>query len=152
MSAEAAPPAGRTEAMRPDQVARLQRSLAQLGGDGSERFYRRLFSIHPTLRPLFGGDIRQQARKFFEAMQALVGLLQDPPAFRAYCAQLGGSHAGYGVREADYDQVGATWITLLSERLGPEFDEELERLWLDAYGRVAEAMLAGGGGAPRNEG
>ena len=132
-------------ALSRDQVARLQRSLEQLGEGGSERFYRRLFGMHPALRPLFGGDIRLQARKLLDAMETLVGLLNDETAFRAYCGQLGESHARYGVREADYDQVGAAWITLLAERLGPDFDQDLEGLWLDAYGRMAESMLAGSG-------
>jgi hemoglobin-like flavoprotein len=125
---------------RPD-IERLRQSLELFGREGSEHFYRRLFALHPALRPLFGADIRAQARRFFEALDHLLDLLDVPEALRAEAERLGAAHAGYGVHEPDYDQLGAAWMTLLAERLGPAFSLALEQLWQEAYARIAELMI-----------
>ena len=56
---------------------------------------------------------------------------------------LGRRHAELGVTAADDDVVGAALISALSETLGEAFDANTRMAWVDAYGTVASAMMAG---------
>ena len=57
--------------------------------------------------------------------------------------ELGRRHAAYGVRDADYDTVGAALLGTLGDAHGAAFDAELRAAWAAAYGLVAGAMRDG---------
>ena len=47
---------------------------------------------------------------------------------------LGRRHVGYGVRNGDYDTVGAALLWTLEQGLGDVFDEEVKEAWANVYG------------------
>ena len=86
----------------------------------AELFYGKLFSLDPSLKPLFKGDIKQQGRKLMSmigtAVSGLTRLEQIVPAVQA----LGVRHAGYGVQPAHYGTVATALLWTLEQGLGAD--------------------------------
>ncbi|HEV2667556.1 MAG TPA: globin domain-containing protein, partial [Blastocatellia bacterium] len=83
------------------QKALVQTSFAQvrpIADAAAALFYRRLFELDPTLRPLFKGPIEEQGRKLMDALRLAVKGLDRPEALLPVLADLGRRHAGYGVK------------------------------------------------------
>ena len=114
-------------------------------------FYGRLFDLDPALESLFKGDIVEQGRKLMQmigvAVKSLDRLEQVLPAV---CA-LGARHAGYGVRERDYDTVGRALIWTLRKGLGDDFTAEIEAAWAETYTALAGVMKRAQAEAARSE-
>jgi len=114
-------------------------------------FYGRLFDLDPALESLFKGDIVEQGRKLMQmigvAVKSLDRLEQVLPAV---CA-LGARHAGYGVREKDYDTVGRALIWTLRKGLGDDFTAEIEAAWAETYTALAGVMKRAQAEAARSE-
>ena len=106
----------------------------------AELFYRRLFEIAPDVRGLFKVDMGDQGRRLMAmidtAVQGLDRFDQLLPALQA----LGKRHAGYGVKDADYDAVAAALLWTLEKGLGEAFTEEVRQAWVSAYSAVADTM------------
>src|SRR5262249_31290847 len=66
-------------------------------------------------------------------------LCASPP----HCGD-GRRHAGYGVKERDYETVGEALLWTLEQGLGPGFTPEIREAWTGFYQLVADTML----GAP----
>jgi hemoglobin-like flavoprotein len=103
-------------------------------------FYRRLFELDPTLRPLFKGDMKEQGRKLMEMLRLAVKGLDRPEALMPALAALGRRHAGYGVNEHDYETVGEALLWTLEQGLGPSFTPDVREAWEAVYRFVAGAM------------
>ncbi len=103
-------------------------------------FYGRLFALDPALRPLFGGDLENQAAMFVTALNvAVLGLVEEgyvPHSIR----ELGGRHAHYGVEESAYATFGKALLETLGELLGEHFTPEVRHAWSEAYETLATAM------------
>jgi hemoglobin-like flavoprotein len=118
-----------------EQVVPIADQAAQL-------FYERLFTIDPELRPLFShGDLAEQRKKLMQmitvAVRGLDRLGELVPAVEA----LGRRHAGYHVRERDYDTVGAALLWTLEQGLGAAFTPEVREAWTLTYGALAGIMI-----------
>ena len=105
-------------------------------------FYRRLFELDPTLRPLFKASIEEQGRKLMEMLGLAVKGLDRPDALLPALAALGRRHAGYGVNEHDYETVGEALVWTLEQGLGPSFTPEVREAWTALYKLVADTMRA----------
>src|SRR5690348_3646993 len=82
-------------------------------------FYQRLFEIDPTTRALFRDtDMAQQRRKLLHVLGVAVSSLDNLGALMKTVEDLGRRHAGYGVKDAHYDSVGAALLWTLEEGLG----------------------------------
>ena len=114
-------------------------------------FYGRLFDLDPALESLFKGDMVEQGRKLMQmigvAVKSLDRLEQVLPAVSA----LGARHAGYGVREKDYDTVGRALIWTLKKGLGEDFTPEAEAAWAEVYATLAGAMKSAQAAASQPE-
>ena len=64
---------------------------------------------------------------------------------------LGARHAGYGVREKDYDTVGRALIWTLRKGLGDDFTPETEAAWVEVYTALAGVMKRAQAEAARSE-
>jgi hemoglobin-like flavoprotein len=106
-------------------------------------FYRRLFELDPTLRPLFKTDIEEQAGKLVEMLAALIGRLEQSERVTAELRMMGRRHAEYGVRSVDYGTVGEALLGMLGETLREGFSAPVKSAWEALYAAVTEPMLEG---------
>jgi hemoglobin-like flavoprotein len=129
--------------MTPYQIAMIQRSYRELlpiGTAAGQIFYWHLFTLDPSLRPLFHGDLDVQATKVIQMVGILVeGLGQRDnlgPTIRA----LGQRHRGYGVQARHFDAVGKALLWTLSIGLGARFTDEVKAAWSALYADIAAGM------------
>jgi hemoglobin-like flavoprotein len=129
--------------MTPNQAELVQRSWKQvepIAETAAELFYGRLFTIDPSLRALFRGDMKEQGRKLMSmiafAVKGLSRLEQIVPGVQA----LGRRHAGYGVKDEHYATVAAALVWTLEQGLGDAFTGEVRDAWTAAYGLLASTM------------
>jgi hemoglobin-like flavoprotein len=110
-------------------------------------FYGRLFELEPDLRRLFKGDMVQQGRLLMQMIATAVGALDQIEAIVPAVQALGVRHAGYGVKAADYDAVGAALLWTLGQGLGPAFTPDTREAWTVTYGLLAGVMKGAAYGA-----
>jgi hemoglobin-like flavoprotein len=129
--------------MTPEQIQLVRTSFAAVAPIAEQAglmFYNRLFTIDPSLRPLFKDDITEQSRTLMRMIAVAVGGIDNldtiVPAVRA----LGVRHAGYGVTPAHYDTVATALLWTLDQGLGDSFTPEVEAAWVAAYTLLATTM------------
>jgi nitric oxide dioxygenase len=130
--------------MTPEQVALVERSLAQAGPAMPgivAGFYERLFAADPDLRSMFATDAGLQHARFAAGMETLTGSIRRHPDFLAEVAGLGRRHVAYGVRPAHYRTVGTAFLGALGAGLGDAWTDEVAEAWRLAYNLIAEAMM-----------
>src|SRR5262249_833203 len=128
------------------QKALVQTSFAQvqpIADEAAAMFYRRLFELDPQLRSLCNPDMGEQRRKLMDMLGLAVKGLDRPEALLPAIATLGRRHAGYGVKEQDYETVGEALLWTLEQGLGPSFTPDVREAWTAFYGFVAETMRDG---------
>jgi hemoglobin-like flavoprotein len=129
--------------MTPEQIALVQSSMEKvvpIADDAAALFYGKLFELDPELQPLFKGDMEEQGRKLMSMIGTAVNGLTNLEAIVPAVQELGTRHAGYGVKDADYDTVGTALIWTLGQGLGDSFTEEVKDAWLAAYTILATTM------------
>ncbi|MCB9600172.1 MAG: alpha/beta fold hydrolase [Sandaracinus sp.] len=137
-------PGLRAAAVDEDDATRIRDACGPLVArhDFVAGFYARLFAANPSLRPLFPSDMRAQARKLSEALEAVVSALRDPLALRDTVEALGARHVAYGV----VPEHLAPLTTAIRENLrdfGAFADPAVERAWDRAFAELEDAFLAG---------
>jgi hemoglobin-like flavoprotein len=106
-------------------------------------FYRHLFTLDPTLRPLFHTSIELQGRKLIEALSYTVASLENPKTLVPILESLGRRHISYGTRDEHYATVSSALIQTLEEALGKSFTDETRDAWAAALAFVSETMKRG---------
>ena len=106
----------------------------------AELFYRRLFEIDPSVKPMFKGDMNEQGRKLMQMIGMAVTGLSNPGEIIGLVADLGRRHVEYGVMDAHYDTVRTALLWTLKQGLGPEYTPEVETAWTEAYDLLAKIM------------
>lgn len=104
-------------------------------------FYRRLFSEHPSVRPLFPEDTAEQASKLAAELRRIVAALEAPTRFERQVRTLGERHVRYGAEPPHYEAVGQVLLATFAEQLGEAFTPELHDAWAAAYGTIAALMI-----------
>ena len=130
--------------MTPKQIELVQSSFIRilpLADAAAQIFYKRLFELDPSLRAMFGSDMRQQGKKLMDALKLVVSNLRTLDRVLPGIATLGRRHAGYGVQRAHYATVGQALIDTLSLGLGREFTVEVSEAWLAAYTLLSKTMI-----------
>jgi hemoglobin-like flavoprotein len=129
--------------MTPKQIELVQGSwnkVLPIADTAAELFYGRLFSLDPSLRPMFKSDMKEQGRKLMSmigtAVNGLTRLDEIVPAVQA----LGVRHAGYGVKPAHYGTVATALLWTLEKGLGDAFTPEVKEAWVGAYTLLAKTM------------
>jgi hemoglobin-like flavoprotein len=107
----------------------------------SEEFYDKLFNLHPSVKPLFKGDIQTQREKLVRMLASAVDALQDREGFVEACRALGSRHVAYGAVPAHYPIVGSLLLETIKERADPPITEEELGAWENLYRLIAEEML-----------
>jgi nitric oxide dioxygenase len=133
--------------MTPQQIDLVQQSFDQvkpIAREAAELFYRRLFSMDPSLRPMFRTtDMAKQGQMLMGMIGAAVAGLRDLGKLAPVVRQLGARHVGYGVRDEHYATVGGALLWTLEQGLGESFTPEMRDAWAAAYGLLADVMQAG---------
>jgi hemoglobin-like flavoprotein len=130
-------------AMTPKQVQVVQQSfrlLATRASEATDIFYRELFRIAPDTRRLFPNDMTEHKGKFVQMLATVVKSLDNVSGISEPVADLGRRHAGYDVREGDYDLVGQALLSMLHRLLGARCTPEIRDAWAAAYGMLARLM------------
>jgi hemoglobin-like flavoprotein len=133
----------RRDEMTPEQKRLVQNSFEQvapIAEVAAGLFYDRLFELNPALRPLFKGDLGEQGRKLMQMIGTVVKGLDRFDELIPAAQALGKRHVGYGVRDEDYETVGAALLWTLGKGLGAAFTQEVKEAWTAAYGAITTAM------------
>lgn len=136
--------------MTKEQQALIRDSFAKVAVNAEEvaaMFYGRLFELDPALRPLFKGELAEQGRKLMAMIGTAVANLHQLEAVVPAVQRLGERHAGYGVKDADYDTVGAALLWTLGQWLGDGFTPALRDAWGTCYATLAGVMKKAAGRA-----
>ena len=129
--------------MTPEQVDLVQRSwrsVLPVGGTAAELFYGKLFSLDPSLQPLFKNDMGEQGRNLTAMISVAVGALSRPERITIALQQLGRRHAGYGVQQRHYELVGLALLWMLDQVLGEAFTPEVREAWSEVYALLSGTM------------
>lgn len=129
--------------MTPEQAVLVKNSWAMvtpIANKAAELFYGKLFELDPSLKGLFTGNMTEQGRKLMTMINTAVNSLDKLEAIVPAVEQLGTRHIAYGVRDKDYDTVGAALIWTLSTGLGDAFTPTVKDAWTTVYGVLASAM------------
>jgi hemoglobin-like flavoprotein len=129
--------------MSPDQVALVKDSfskVAPIAEVAAELFYDRLFTLDPSLRPFFSGDMKEQGRKLMQTIAVVVGSLDRLETIVPAVQALGRRHVNYGVQEQHYDTVAAALLWTLEQGLGEAFTPQVRDAWTTAYVLLATTM------------
>ena len=129
--------------MTPRQVELVQvtwASIEPIAEPAAEIFYSKLFALDPSLRPLFGGEMKEQGRKLMSMIAFTVRGLSRLETLVPGVQALGRRHAGYGVRDKHYDTVATALLWTLNQGLGKAFTDEVREAWAAAYGVLATTM------------
>lgn len=132
--------------MTSHQVYLIRKSFAELARHDHVAalvFYRRLFEIDPSLRPMFKGDIEVQSKKLLDMLAVLIAMLERPLGLELELRAMGSRHAGYGVKNEHYATVGTALFDMLAETLDSKFTLEVRAAWTALYGAVETTMKVG---------
>ena len=134
-------------ALPKEQVVLLESSFAILAPQAdalAERFYRRLFELHPDVQPMFeGSDLAEQQKKLLAALQLVINSLRNPDILKSALDALGKNHQAYGAEAVHYDAVAAVMLEVLEEFAGDRWDSSMAAAWCDALEGVKAMMLDG---------
>ena len=131
--------------MTPEQIRLVQSSMQKIlfiSEIAAELFYRRLFELDPTLRPLFRGDMKEQGRKLIQMLHTVVDGLGQLDTILPEVEALARRHVTYGVQPQHYDTVGAALLWTLEQGLGNGYTAEVRAAWTEAYTLLAGVMQA----------
>jgi hemoglobin-like flavoprotein len=103
-------------------------------------FYDRLFTLDPSLRALFRGDMKEQGQKLMQMIGMAVKGLDKLNELVPAVENLGRRHGGYGVRTEHYETVGTALLWTLEQGLGADFNEDVKEAWATVYGVLAGVM------------
>ena len=118
-------------------------SVVPIADQAAELFYGRLFELDPAVKPLFKGAMKEQGAKLMKTIGIAVDALDDVAPLVPVLKQMGAAHAGYGVKDGDYDTVAAALLWTLEKGLGDAFNDEVKNAWAAVYTVLADTMKSG---------
>lgn len=133
--------------MNPNTIHHVQSSWSQvlpIAPQAAAIFYDELFTLDPSLRSLFKGDMQAQGTRLMQMIGVAVGQLNRLDALVPVLQGLGQRHAGYGVIQAHYTVVGTALLATLAKGLGPAFTTEVKDAWVEVYGLMSSVMCEAG--------
>jgi hemoglobin-like flavoprotein len=132
--------------MTPQQIDLVQKTfekISPIADAAAELFYQRLFSLDPSLRTMFKGDMAKQGRMLMSMIGAAVAGLRDLEKLAPVVRHLGARHVGYGVKTQHYQTVGDALLWTLQQGLGDKFTPDARDAWASAYELLSSVMQLG---------
>ena len=130
--------------MTPKDIELVQSSFAKIAPIDDEtgaRFYERVFEIAPEVRPLFRGDMDEQARMFMSMLTVALNGLDAFDSLKPALRELAIRHAGYGVKAEHYAPFGVALIWVVEQSLGDDFTDEVRSAWVAVYDALSGVMI-----------
>ena len=130
--------------MNPEVVALVQNSwvkVTPIASQAAALFYSNLFTLDPSLKPLFQGDMEEQGKRLMDMIGTAVQKLDNVETVVPALQSLGKRHVRYGVKEEHYKTVGTPLLTTLSQGLGEHFTPQVKEAWTFVYGVMADVMI-----------
>ena len=110
----------------------------------ADTFYSTLFERYPGVKPLFKNvKLKQQKGKLVASLAFIVENLENGEKLSGYLQDMGQRHVSYGTEVPHYAAVGECLLVALATTAGEAWTKELEASWAEAYGAVADLMIAG---------
>ena len=132
--------------MTPQQKELVQQTwtmVVPIADTAAELFYGRLFELEPSYKAMFKNDMTEQGKKLMKTINIAVTALDDVEPLIPVLKKMGADHVGYGVKERDYNVVGAALIWTLEKGLGDAFTDEVINAWGAVYDVLASVMKEG---------
>jgi hemoglobin-like flavoprotein len=130
--------------MSPEDKALLKSTwamVAPIADVAAGLFYERLFTLDPSLKPMFEKtDMKEQRRKLMQALGAVINGVDNLEALVPTLEQLGRNHARYGVTDRHYATVGAALLWTLEQGLKDAWTPAAQSVWTAAYTTVSTVM------------
>lgn len=126
-----------------DLVKKTWVMVVPISDKAAELFYGRLFELEPEYKAMFKHDMTEQGKKLMKTINIAVEALDDLEPLIPTLKQMGADHVGYGVKERDYNVVGASLLWTLEKGLGEEFTDEVKNAWGAVYEVLASVMKEG---------
>lgn len=112
-----------------------------ISATAAELFYAKLFELDPEARALFTGNMESQGEKLMNMITVAVDSLNDLGSIIDALKASGRRHVDYGVKDSQYDTVGAAFLDTLDKGLGDDFTPEVKQAWTNVYGVLASTMI-----------
>ena len=119
------------------------RQLAPHAAYFARNFYGILFALDPALRPIFRSDMAAQGVRLVQMLAAAVDGLDRFGELVRLLRELGRRHARYGVRQYDFETVGAALLSALARHRGGALDEATLAAWSAAWHLMARELQVG---------
>ena len=129
--------------MTTEQIKNVQRTFKIMYGrseHSAELFFSRLFELDGSLRNYFNGELQLYKRKFIQIVGAGVYGLNRPESIVPVLQEFGRRQAQWGMRNEQYNTIGAAFYWTLSHSLEDEFTPEVMAAWAEAYNMMANVM------------
>lgn len=130
----------------PQQKELVQKTwvmVVPIADTAAELFYGRLFELEPEYKAMFKNDMTEQGKKLMKTINIAVEALDDVEPLIPVLKKMGADHAGYGVKDRDYNVVGAALLWTLEKGLGDVFTDEVKNAWGAVYEVLASVMKEG---------
>lgn len=122
----------------------VQNSWAQvtpIAPQAAALFYNNLFTLDPSLKSLFQGDMEEQGKRLMGMIGTAVEKLDTLETVVPVLQSLGKRHVRYGVKEEHYQTVGTALLTTQAQGLGEQFTPQVKEAWTFVYGVMADVMI-----------
>lgn len=129
--------------MTPQQKDLVRNTWAQvvpIKEQAAELFYKKLFELDPSVKPMFKDDMAEQGKKLMMSITTVINALDRLEPMVPILQDMGKRHKGYGVQDHQYATVGAALLWALEQGLGPAFTPEVKGAWTEAYTLIATTM------------
>jgi hemoglobin-like flavoprotein len=132
--------------MTQEQIFIIRQSWDVLKPDAKQvglLLYEKLFTDAPFLRPMFDGEIYNQACKLAAVISFVISKLHRLEDIFPDLRDIGAKHSQYNIPEHWYDIIGQCLIAALKDESGSMWSKEQETAWLSLYAVLKEQMLTG---------
>ena len=132
--------------INPEQKELVQKTwlmVTPIANTAVKVFYGRLFEQEPAYKAMFKNDMSKQGKMLMRTINLAVEALDDLEPLIPTLKQMGADHVGYGVKDRDYNVVGAALLWTLEKGLGDIFTDEVKNAWAEVYEVLAGIMKEG---------
>jgi len=137
--------------LTPDEIELVQKSFTLVDPIADETaglFYKKLFEIDPSIKPLFKGDMADQGSKMMSVLKTAIAGLDKFDQLVPALKIMGQRHQSYGTEFKHYESFAKALLWTLREGLKGAFTPEMEQAWAKTYSALAEVMMTGANEPP----